>query len=545
MHLFAYPFACLVAGWIGRAACQSPPTSQPPSGEWLGWGADVFNNRWASAGSSVDSSNAASLVETCTKSYRLGVSATAVVKDGIAYYPTWDGRYVALNYKDCSTLWEVNVTALALKSGPAPFSYIQAVSRTSAAIDGDVLYLGTQAHALLVAVDRRSGKVIDSIQLNPHPMAIISQSPTVWKGIVYVGCSSLEELAAALIPNYECCSFKGNFAAITLDRKSRRLSVLWNQAMIPKDSAFSGVGVWGGQPSIDANRQQVFIATGNVYSLPPSAEACQNQTQNIPGLQRDPCTPLNVYAEAILAFDLTTGLLNWVNQLSPLDAWNAACFAGLLNPASCPSIPGPDADFGMAPTFVPGSAHTPHGKDTLVIGQKNGILYALSAQTGTIFWALPTSPGGVTGGLIWGVAVDDAAIYYTAVNTQRVSWRLKGASTNISNSAFGAASLSDGTILWDTQSPLDSLAEAAPTVVNDVVFTGRTGVIGPTGPGSLAGGGGLIALEKKTGVILRDYPLPKEFFGNAAVVGRYVLFGDGYSTNKNGTGTFNVWRVGH
>lgn len=544
MRLFAYPFACLIAGWIGRAACQSFPPSQPPSGEWLGWGGDVFNNRWASAGSSVDSSNAASLVETCSKSYRLGVSATAVVKDGIAYYPTWDGRYVALNYKDCSTLWEVNVIALALKLGPPPFLYVQALSRTSAAIDGDVLYFGTQLHALLVAVDRSSGKVIDSIQLNPHPLAVITQSPTVWKGIVYVGCSSMEEAAAGLVPNYECCSFIGNFAAVAFDKELRRFSILWNQAMIPKNSGFSGVGVWGGQPSIDVNRQQVFIATGNVYSIPPSAEACQNQTKHITGLQRDPCTPPTVYTEAILALDLTTGLINWVNQLTPLDAWNVACFAGVLNPASCPPNAGPDADFGMAPTFVPGSAHTPHGKDTLIIGQKNGILYALSAQAGTIFWALPTSPGGVTGGLIFGLAVDEAAIYYTAVNTARIPWRLKGSSTNISNSAFGAASLSDGTILWDTQSPLDSLAEAAPTVVNDVVLTGRTGFVGPTGPGSLAGAGGLIALNKRTGGILRDYPLPRQFLGNAAVVGRYVLFGVGYGTNVSGTGSFNVWRVG-
>jgi hypothetical protein len=36
--------------------------------------------------------------------------------------------------------------------------------------------------------------------------------------------------------------------------------------------------------------------------------------------------------------------------------------------------PGPDADFGMAPSFVPGSRSTPYGKDTLVVGQKNGNL---------------------------------------------------------------------------------------------------------------------------------------------------------------------------
>ncbi|MCJ1245918.1 hypothetical protein MMC30_003122 [Trapelia coarctata] len=543
MRLCGYPFACLVAGWIGRAACQYSPASQPPSGEWLGWGADVFNNRWAAPGSSVDSSNAGSLVKSCTKSYEFGVSATPVVQDGIAYYPTWDGRFVALNYKTCSTLWEVNVKSLVLELGPPSFAYLTNVSRTSATLDGDVLYFGTQLHALLVAVDRRSGKFIDSIQMNPHPLAVISQSPTAWKGIVYVGCSSMEEAAAGILPGYKCCSFIGNFAAVTLDKKSQRLKILWNQAMVPADSGFSGVGVWGGQPSIDADRQQVFIATGNVYSLPESAQECQNQTLNVVGLQRDPCTPPNVYAEAIVAFDLITGLINWVNQLSALDAWNVACTTPVqLNPGACPPNPGPDADFGMAPTFVPGSAHTPHGKDTVIIGQKNGNLYAISAQAGTLFWVLPTSPGGIVGGLIFGLAVDDTAVYYTAVNSLQISWHFKGSSTNITNSAFGAASLSDGQILWETQSPMNSFSEAAPSVVNDVVFTGRTGVVGPGGPGSTAGTGGLVALNKKTGAIIRDYPLAAYFFGNAAIVDNYVLFGDGYAT-FNGTGAFNVWRA--
>jgi len=244
-----------------------------------------------------------------------------------------------------------------------------------------------------------------------------------------------------------------------------------------------------------------------------------------------------VYAEAIIAFDLTTGLINWVMYLSPLDAWNVACEkAGALNPGSCPPDSGPDADFGTAPTFVPGSAHTPHGKDTVIIGQKNGNLYAVSAQAGTLFWVLPTSPDGLTGGLIWGLAVDDTAIYYTGVNSYETSWRLQGASANITNSAFGAASLSDGSILWETQSPMGSMSEAAPSVANDVVFTGRSGVTGATGPGSLVGSGGLIALNKKSGAVLKDYPLGAIFYGNAAVVDGYVCLAMGMGRMLMGVG---------
>lgn len=448
--------------------------------------------------------------------------------------------FVALDYKSCSTLWEINVTSLVIAHGPTTFQYVEAVSRTSAALDGPILYFGTQAHALVVAIDRTSGQIIDSIQLNSHPLAIITQSPTVWQGKIYVGCSSQEELASAIIPNYACCSFIGNFAAIILDLASQKLSILWDQPMAPTDSGVFGIGVWGSQPSIDARRQQVFIATGNIYALPHSISACQNSTRNLTGLHHDPCIPPKVYTEAIMAFDLTTGVVNWVTQLTPLDAWNVACNSPALNPNSCPPNPGPDADFGMAPTFVPGSPSTPYGKDTIVIGQKNGNLYALNPEDGTLFWALPTSPDGRLGGLIWGIAVDDEAIYYTAVNFALESWRLKGATANITNSAFGAAALRDGTLLWDTQTPMNQTSEVSPTVVNDVVFTGRTGVRGP-GLGALSGGGGLDVLDKRTGRVLRDYGFNASFVGNVAVVEGFVMFGTGYNM-ASGSGAFSVWK---
>ncbi len=540
MRLHAFSITLIIAGWIGSTTSQWSAALQPPSGHWLGWGADVFNNSWASTGSSIDSSNAGSLVQTCNKTYAGGVSATPVIRDGIAYYPTWDGRYVALNYKTCSTIWEVNTTALVLNFGPLAFQYTVAASRTSAALDGNVLYFGTQAHALLFAVDRSSGKVIDYIQINSHPLAIITMSPTVWKGTVYVGCSSQEELASALLPNYVCCSFIGNMAAVVL--RAQKLSILWNVATAPEDSGFKGIGVWGSQPSIDTTRQQLFLATGNIYSLPESAQLCSNQSQTITGLQRDPCTPPNVYAEAIMALDLTTGLINWATKLSALDAWNVACTPFNKNPASnCPPNPGPDADFGMAPTFVFGSAHTPHGRDTVVIGQKNGNLYAVSAQAGTLFWVLSTSPDGTAGGLIWGIAVDETSVYYTAANTLKTSWTLKGATTNITNSAFGAASLCDGTLLWDTQVPQNMQSQCAPSVVNDVIFNGRTGLEVSSFAG-YSGGGGLIALNKNTGNIIHDYSLPVLFYGNVAIVDNYVLFGDGYN-HFNGTGSFNVYQA--
>lgn len=535
-------FSCLLAYLISSAAGQDSASGQQ-RGSWLGWGADIFNNRLAAPGTPIDSSNAATLVETCSKSYRLGVSATPVIQKGIVYYTTWGGLYVALDYTTCKEIWTVNVTALTIANGgPPPFAYITATSRTSAVLDGDVLYFGTQSHALLVAVDRHTGNILDHIQINSHPLAVITQSPTLWNGIIYVGCSSEEEAAAGVIPNYQCCSFIGNFAAVKFDKGSHKFNILWDETMAPVSSNFTGIGVWGGQPSIDPERHQVFIATGNIYSLPESASKCENETQNNPGLKHDPCVPSNVYAEAILAFDLTSGHVNWVTALGPLDAWNVACGSGAANPSNCPPSPGPDADFGMAPSFIPGGKGTPQGKDTVVVGQKNGNLYAFDAKSGALFWVNPTSPDGITGGLIWGLAVDDTAIYYTAVNAGQISFRPTGASANITNSVFGAANLADGKNLWQTPVPGNEFSESVPSVVNDVVFNGRSGTIPAVAGGAPTGLGGLVAMEKRTGIILHDYTLDDIFYANIAIVDRYVMFGTGYGFGS-GNGTFQVWQL--
>jgi hypothetical protein len=110
----------------------------------------------------------------------------------------------------------------------------------------------------------------------------------------------------------------------------------------------------------------------------------------------------------VIAFDLATDFISWVRHLGPLDSWIFACrtFGSFRYPnqtrevALCPETPGMDTDFGIMPTFIPCSASTPDGHDTLVLGQKSGNLYALSAQAGTVLRATPTGPDGIFGGIV-------------------------------------------------------------------------------------------------------------------------------------------------
>jgi outer membrane protein assembly factor BamB len=235
--------------------------------------------------------------------------------------------------------------------------------------------------------------------------------------------------------------------------------------------------------------------------------------------------PPRVWQNAVLAVELLTGKVAWIKRFGPLDVWVLACgIAGVVtDPISCPGTPGPDYDFGMAPTFVPGKGK--NGKDVVTVGQKSGFLYSLAADTGEVQWTTATSPGGVVGGLSWGIATDDRRVYFAGINSGAKPWTLpRGDSTVVNNSIFGAASLADGKLLWETPVKDNDIAYTPPTAVGDIVLVGR---VTPNGP-ITSGDGPLVILDKENGDVLLEYPLKGTFRGGVAVQDRYILFGTGY-----------------
>lgn len=485
--------------------------------EWSGWGANVQNNRWAADNRAVSSCSIRSLTSHCQVPYRSGVSATPVIAGDTVYYPTWGGLFVALDYTTCRTRWSINVTDI-IAGSPGGITPLQAqvtnpVSRTSPQIDGDVLYFGTLTKALLVAVDRRDGTLLDTMPVNAHELAVITGSPTFYDGRIFIGSSSSEG-AAGRVPGYQCCSFIGNMMAATFDKSQNKFSVDWDLPMLPTTGNWSGVAVWGSQPSIDTARNQLFFGTGNLYSNPPEYDKCNNN-------QTADCYPASVLQESVLAVDASSGRLNWVNRIPP----------------------GADVDFGMMPTFIP-SHVSGQSRDIVIVGQKSGLLYSMDATTGTIQWATTTSPTGPAAGLSWGVAADSSRAYFTAINSGRATWQLQPSGETVSNSAYGAADLATGELLWETPAPRGSIAFGPPTVVGDVVLVARTGLIGPDAPDPDYDRtrGGLVVLRRRSGEVVGDFELDANFHGGVAVQGEYVMFGTGYS-NYNGTGSFHVMKV--
>lgn len=501
--------------------------------QWTGWGGNTYNNRWASGNRDVSSRSIVSAVDHCNVSYPIGVSATPVVSNDIAYFPTWNGSFVALNYRSCRLEWTANVSSII--QDYAQISTFQAantraVSRTSPQIDGNVVYFGTLTHALVVAVDKRNGRTLDTIQLDSNPVAVVTMSPTFYNGKLFIGTSSVET-STTKDPNYPCCSFVGQMFAITFNQATRKLKVQWSVKSIPDarhSQGWAGASFWGSQPAIDPTRRQVFVGTGNSYLSSNASVQCQ-KSENPPvtpySLHDDTCLPKDVWQDSILAINIDSGHVNWVQQRPGLDVFTAACgYPGKLaqNVASCPAIPGTNSDFGMAPVYVP-------ARDALFVGRKNGDLHAISARNGKILWTTSTGPDGVNGGLSWGIAADDSRVYFTVINSEYATFKLQPSGVSVNRSAYGAAALSDGKILWQTAVPNQGISMGPPTIVGDIVLVARTGQ-DPTGASKYdQSQGGLVALDKASGKLITDRALTTNFHGGVALDGPYVLFGTGYS----------------
>jgi polyvinyl alcohol dehydrogenase (cytochrome) len=206
----------------------------------------------------------------------------------------------------------------------------------------------------------------------------------------------------------------------------------------------AGAAIWS-SPTVDVERKAIYVATGNGYSDPPTR-----------------------YTDAILAFDIETGSLRWAQQMTEKDRWNFSC----INPnkASCPEGAGEDLDFGSSPIL----RTLPGGRSLLIIGQKSGIVHALDPdEKGKIVWQVRLGHGGALGGIEWGAAADDSAVYVPLSD-------FAGRKPEQGGGLF-ALRIATGEKLWYAPPPkpaclgrpgCSAAQMAPPTAIPEVVFSG-------------------------------------------------------------------------
>lgn len=394
-------------------------------------------------------------------------------------------------------------------------------ARNSPTIYKDLLIVGLYGPAWVLALKRSTGQLVWETVLDRHPLAVITMSPTIENGIIYQGVSSLEEGAAAN-PLYPCCSFAGSMNALNANNGA----VIWKTHMMPLEDAgrgkYAGCSVWGSSPPVDANN--VYIATGNLYSLPDDVADCVSQCEEHPEtcLGKPPCVPENIHFDSILALNKATGKIVWSRRLETADAWTVACLFGL--PINCPIPTGPDFDFAQAPIIF--------GKDHLIIGQKSGVVWGLNRLTGQVRWNTTVDLGGVLGGFMWGssLATDKNGVKTwigASANSEFKPTHIHGQPFN--GSSIVGINPYTGKIKWRTAIPLPSHSYGAVSSSNEVAFA------------SAFQSGVMSAYSVEDGRILWSYKTNATLHGGPAISGRRVIFGNGYMVDFGGTFGSNVY----
>jgi hypothetical protein len=130
---------------------------------------------------------------------------------------------------------------------------------------------------MLVALNLTSGEKLGTFRVDDHPLAILTMSPTLYNGSIYIGVSSLES-SATVDETYPCCDFIGSFNSFTFNERTKKFTRQWQRKTLPEDKGWSGAGSWGSQPAIDPVRKQVFFSSGNIYTYPKEYIKCLNQS---------------------------------------------------------------------------------------------------------------------------------------------------------------------------------------------------------------------------------------------------------------------------
>lgn len=477
---------------------------------WPFAGHDLENTRAAKTESKLNTGNVAGLAPNWVLTTGGDISATPAVEEKFLYFPDWAGNLFKVDANTGAVIWSKTISGYT--GIPGDFA------RTTPAIDGDLLIFGTQggrlfAGANVVAVNKNTGALVWLTKPDNHPAAIVTQSAVVFDGLAYVGVASFEEFYAAVIPGYECCSFRGSLLA--LDVKTG--VIVWKSYTAPE--GYAGNAVWGSTPVIDTVRKSVYISTGNNYSVPDAVLDCVAASGGDPDAQRD-CLAGDNFFDAVVAFDLKTGATKWATIVIPFDAWTVSCLPPFdaINPANCPEPAGPDFDFGQGPILYSVKPKTGPKYDLLGVGQKSGQYWALNPDNGQIVWSTQVGPGGVAGGMMWGSAYDGQRLYVASTNSEFKPWTLVDG-TNVFYGFWSALDPATGEILWQSANPAMHSASGAVSVANGVVFAC-----------SMDAAGTMYAMDAASGQFLWSFASGGSCAAGAAIVNGTVYWGSGYAS---------------
>ncbi|PON32896.1 PQQ-dependent membrane bound dehydrogenase, glucose/quinate/shikimate-related [Parasponia andersonii] len=322
------------------------------------------------------------------------ISAIPLVYNGTIYISSWNGYIKAVNPMGGLTIWKKSLKELAglnnSTSSTTGFVVDLTVSRTTPIIACDLLIVTIFGPAVVVAVNRLTGELVWLTKLSSNVASVITTSGTYYQGSIYIGISCLEESLS--IKQFEyCCTFRGSFFKLN----AQTGAVLWQTFMLPdnggKTGEYAGAAIWGSNPTIDTYRNLVYIATGNLYSVPMRIRQCHEQLNNqtTSSSNTNKCMEPEDYSNTIMALDLDFGKIKWFRKIG---GWFFAYCNNELSILNCGSEPHPiDNEFSEAP-MVLRDIDYPNGtkRDVVnVLQKRTGFVLALDRDNGNILGYTP------------------------------------------------------------------------------------------------------------------------------------------------------------
>ncbi|MEO8090203.1 MAG: PQQ-binding-like beta-propeller repeat protein [Gemmatimonadales bacterium] len=484
------------------------PLSAQAKGEWTTYGGNDQNQRYSTL-KLITPANVSQLVP--RKIFQTGISKlgsfenTPLVSNGVMYVTTPYNTAMAYDLNTNKELWryEHKLGAVIACCGP---------NNRGVGMHGPHVYMGTlDAH--LVAFDGKTGKVLwDKEVADPAFGYSITHAPLIVGDNVIVGVSGGEYGIRGHVTAYNAVSGDQVWRWYSIpapqgdptfdDKAPNGWWGTWATKAeandlhrdIAKEKADSakyadawktgGGGVWT-TPAYDKELNAIFVSVGN-----PS-----------PDLDGSIRPGDNLYTDAIVSIDATTGKTNWYYQTVPHDVW--------------------DLDATSPPVVV-----NVGGKKAVVHAGKTAWVYVLDAATGKLIrktdnftpqenmFALPSAKGtrmlpGANGGAEWSpIAVDPTLGYaFVAGLHQPMNYITHSAPYEKGKlwlgSAFvaipgeeqyglySAVNLKTGKIAWQNKVPQPMMGGALATVTG-LTFTGE-------------GNGNFNAYNSKTGKLLWQF----------------------------------------
>lgn len=484
------------------AAALSPVVAEAGS-SWTAWGGTgSANTRNADGETRISPATAPQLVVKWR--FRTGndISATPTIEGNDLYVTDWGGYVYKLDRLTGKRVWR--------KSMPDYTGNRKSFSRSSPAIGDSLIVVGDRGGgATLLGIDKKTGGLTWRVLLDTDKTAIVTGSPIIVNGVVYVGVSSSEEL----LPNADKATFRGSIVA--LDAATGKQ--LWKSYTVPQ--GYAGGAVWSSTPAVDTARGIVYVTTGNNVAVPDSVASCVNGTTD--PVAQLACSAPDNYFDAVLALDLQTGKPKWAHRLNSADAWFVDC---LLKLPGC-QLPGsPDFDFGSGANLISTSVD---GQPLQLVGagQKSGVYWGLDPDTGDTRWATQVGPGSFLGGIMWGPASDGQRVYVAVSNVTRQSFVLAGNNGQSWNGGSVAAlDVATGKFVWQVpqlgssayDKKLPSTISPPLTIANGVLFAGSAD-------------GTMAALDAASGKTLWQFASDGSVMSGPSVVDGWVYWGAGYA----------------